>query len=813
VATASQNGSSRVLEGPWLRPRRVNEDPFPRPKERIVRSDSNPYGDGLGGFLGELLSGTSHFAGQESVTRPYEQAGWVHACIKAIASAVRSCPLVFYEEDPKTTPGAQPIADDHPLAKLFRRPNGFQTPATFFEAGVHHRKLDGEDFWFMFNAQKFPVAVERDAEGVDRYDYPDFIIPVRGKFVEEERDQMGLPVGWKYSIPKRNDGDEGGKVVASAGSVIHFADYDPDNPTRGLGDVLVVMREIALEFGAQRYLEAMLRHSGDPGGTITTENEMNHEEERRAAKEAEEAFGLHNVGRWRVVSGKGIKYQQNAFGPKDMQFQELLQHTKGKEASVLGVPLPVIGDLDEATYSNYGTAVRQFWENGNGVLSYMASVEDMVNNRFLPGLKDESARGYVARFDTSHVEALQEDNAEKLELAKDLAQANVGVSFEEGAALAGLRLKPEATEFGGVAWLPPNITTAEEAEKNAGKISEGQGQPPPSGDGDEEKPFPGSSDFEETDEDRAAPVEQREGDAANAPSQQEPPDHLFDARRTYYKAVESGLIAPSEKRVRRAASRYLKRYETAQIRRLEAFAEGRFEVGVYDYEKRNPVSPQDIVRNEELMEILLLSYAEWVEKLADDLSAPIGDVFIKASAGITDEIGGIVLQADDPFVLEFLRKQVIRLSEGVNSTLAKLVRKALVEVFEAQGFDMATMQQHVTKLLPELKGAVRKAFNNREARASAIARTETNRAANGARWEQMRREGVEEHQWVTSGDVFVRKPPKVKVIHSHVALDGQIRAVGDSFRDTETLKYPSDPEGNPEDVINCRCVTRPIVKD
>lgn len=820
MARASANGRSLAGEKEWLRPTRVNEDPYriraAIGEQRIVRSDTSPNGDPLGGFLGELLSGASHFGGSESLRRPYEEAGWVHACMKLRAAAVRSCPLVFYEEDPKTVPGAQPIPADHPLVKLFARPNGFQTPATFLEAGVHHRALDGEDFWFMFNAQKFPVEVTRDSDGVDRYDYPDFMIPVRGKFVEEDRNQMGIPVGWKYTIPRRAnktlDDRAGTQVSAPAGSVIHFADYDPDNPTRGIGDVLVIMRELGLEFGAQRYLEAMLRHSGDPGGTITTENEMSAAEERRASKEAEEAFSLQNVGRWRVVSGKGTKYEQNRFGPRDMQFQELLAFTKGKTASVLGVPLPVLGDLDEATYSNYGTAVRQFWENGNGVLSYMASVEDMVNNAFLKGLKDEKARSYVARFDISHVEALQEETAKKWELAKGIAMAQVGVSLEEAASLVGIRVEPDATAHGNVAWMSPATTTADEALKNAAEVSAGQARPPENESGDEEQGFPGSADFEETEEDRAAPVDQRVGDAANAPAQREPSDPQFDARRTYYRAFETGVVAPGESAVKKAASSYLERYFRSQIKRITAFAEGRMEVDVQGYETKNPITPQNIV-DQELMDILLLSFAEWVEKLAGEMQGPLGDVFLSASAGMADELGGVSLLADDPFFVEFLRNQTIRLAEGVNGTLAELVRNALIEVFEEAGLDIATMQQHVARLLPELKGSIAKAFRNREARASAIARTEANRAANGARYEQMRREGVESHQWVTSGDQFVRRPPNVKVVHSHVALDGVIRAVGDSFRDVEQLKFPSDPVGHPEDVINCRCVTRPIVKD
>ncbi len=122
---------------------------------------------------------------------------------------------------------------------------------------------------------------------------------------------------------------------------------------------------------------------------------------------------------------------------------------------------------------------------------------------------------------------------------------------------------------------------------------------------------------------------------------------------------------------------------------------------------------------------------------------------------------------------------------------------------------MATLQEHVRRLLPELQGALREVFSNRTARANTIARTEVNRAANGTRFETMQRENVEEHQWVTSGDTEVR----TRAPHSHRVLDGVIAKVGDSFREGFTLRFPLDPLGEAGDVINCRCVTRPIVKD
>ena len=764
--------------------------------------------EGGTGWVGQLLSGESRYAGSATLERPYEESGWVHVALKHIASAVRSCPLRFYVEDPKENPQAELIPANHRLNTLFGRPNEIGTFANFIEAGVLNRKLDGEDFWFMFTKTKHPVDVKVDEDGVPRFDYPDFIIPVRGAMVGVDKDRFGFPDKWHF--PTKSD-----PIKFDAGAVVQFKDYDPSNPLRGLGDVQVLMRDLVLEHGAQRYLEAMLRHSGDPGGYILVEEEMSPENERRAEAEAAQKFAPGNAGRWRVISGKSVKYEAAKFGPKDMEYQQLLSHVAQKVASVLGVPLPVMGILDEATFSNYGTAVEQFWRNGNGVLAYLASVEDCINREFLFRLKDERARKYVARFDTTHVEALVDDNAKKLELAKGLAEANIGLSFDEAAKLVGLT--GIETEYGDIAWMPTSTTTASEAVAHADTQEEDGRTPEPlSGDvagsddvTGEEDDFPGSNDHESgsngpTGSDGKAPagtiVQRAEGD----------PDPDAEERDSYFKAWEAGVLRPGEIRVAKAMSTYLSSYARAQMKAVDEFAKVG-EPGVGEAKGAGELlSPAQIVSDEDLLNILLLSHAEWVEKLGTKVKIPLEEVLKAAAEDIAKELGADAwMDGNDPWASDYLRGQRVRLAEGVNSTLAKQVKKALVEVFERQPFDMASLQDHVRRVLPELQKSLRKVFANRTARANAIARTEVNRAAAGTRYETMRREGVKQHQWVTSGDDQVRR----KAPHSHRVLDGKIVNIGDTFRDGFTLRHPLDPDGDAADVINCRCVARPVVKD
>ena len=77
---------------------------------------------------------------------------------------------------------------------------------------------------------------------------------------------------------------------------------------------------------------------------------------------------------------------------------------------------------------------------------------------------------------------------------------------------------------------------------------------------------------------------------------------------------------------------------------------------------------------------------------------------------------------------------------------------------------------------------------------------------NAGRIDAMKQNGVVKHQWLSAGDELVRSEP-----FNH-AIDGQTVAVGELF--TTMLRWPLDPDSSgsvPENLVNCRCLTLPIV--
>jgi HK97 family phage portal protein len=141
----------------------------------------------------------------------------------------------------------------------------------------------------------------------------------------------------------------------------------------------------------------------------------------------------------------------------------------------------------------------------------------------------------------------------------------------------------------------------------------------------------------------------------------------------------------------------------------------------------------------------------------------------------------------DPKAVAFLASKEMRIRR-VSDTIRQDVREALSEGI-AEG-----------ESVKQLAERVREVFDVARGRAMTIARTETAQAFNGGRYLGMKEAGIEYHQWLTSADDRVRD--------LHEALMGEAVPVGEAF--VQNLKYPGDPDGEAEQVINCRCVTIPI---
>lgn len=803
------------------------------------------------------LSLRPRYGGNENIENPFVESWVVYACLRALSQAVAGVDLKVWQSD---DPDSDEVSVGHPLVKLLSRPNPDMSWAQFAAAGMIHRKLSGEDFWFLMNKKGEPLGSDAEVIVDDpRIDVPTMIVPVIGSAVDAKKDANGHPTAWTYQTAN------GSSPEFSLSSVVHFADYDPSDPTRGLGDVEVAIRQISIAFQQERYQEAVSRVGG-PGAFLVFKHTLD-PDLRRAYQASidEELADKDTAGGFHILSGD-MDIIPNPVTPKDMQGLELLKWSRDVVASILGVPLPIIGVLENATYRNMEEAWRQFWL---GVVTYLSSVEDVINSQFMPRLKGGFDKLRVG-FDISGIEALKEDDSDRYKLAVEIAQAGIGMSFNRAAEMLGLDFTPEPSgdlvlvqagtrlvqakdveqgseperddaealtagvgvdaslggeavqdtalngaqitsllevlnsvaegrlsDDGAIAVILTSFPTISEEEASRMVAGVQVSEPEDASDEDVEPEGPPAGPTPPT----AAPsaAEEEEEELGTRAPVLKTPDELNTAklRRALNEEERKKYFELFEKRVLEKGDKRLEEKISAWF---SAYLDDQLRKLESFASKGKTYSVGKA--GDEIDRLLLVSETKWKRAL-DRLTRPaVKGIFADAIKDVAGEMGVPQIRLTDPRILRAVSDQVDFLSSSMTKTYAKRVKTQILRSL-AKAEPAARLADRIKQVLPDIKDELSGSFKNKDTWSRLIARTETNKAVSTARTEQYKDAGVKKHQWITSRDELVRE--------SHRALDGQIRRIGKQFK--RNLRQPLDPDAPAEEVVNCRCTTVPIIED
>lgn len=746
----------------------------------VRKSYAGSFGVGGPGIAGGFVFGP-RLAGEDEISLPYMQSWVVFACVRKWIEAVRSVPLQVFPDDSED---AEPLEQGHPLVDLIARPNRDMDWPGFIEATIAHRLLDGEDFVFLVDELGRPLLGGSQEPGRALIaetaqvllPMPRAMVPVQGSCVREgSRDQYGCVAAWSYLA---SGGGELGWWAPDA--VLRQHDYNPLDGNRGFGRSDVLRRKLNIAFQAERYQESMTR-TGGLGGFLMTEADLGEFEERRMQQELDARTEAPGAGtRLKILSGSKWSAQPNPVKPDEMRGQEAEAATAEAVCCVFDVPPPVIGIFKDATYNNVGEAFRQFWNN---VCGELRAWERGFNERLLARLQHKGLARCRVRFDFSGVEALKPNLGDIITKAADAAGAGVGVSFDEAMRRQGADVDTEDGAPSSVAWMNPTLVPAEgmpsadEARARrtaqdaaAARLAAAPPQAPQGKPGQPGAQEPGA-----------------EGGKA-LKRYRHPPLRSSSSRKYYAERFFAEVREEDEARMTAKVLAWQRAYQGAIFSVLD-------ELGEDGPQLRADGAAKTI--SGDLEAELAKLQAQFEDLLRSASSASLRSVYAKSLAWTAAEFSGSAIPMTNPEVVRALAAQEILLAEGCTSTVAKRVSERLLEVLmRPQATSVSELQLELRSVLPELRGAVRAAFGDKEARALCIARTETGHASATARVQQLKTEGCDRIQWLSSHDSQVRE--------THADYDGQVRKLGvEEF--APGLRWPRDTEGSAGEVINCRC--------
>ncbi|HWJ99432.1 MAG TPA: phage portal protein [Xanthobacteraceae bacterium] len=292
------------------------------------------------GAVFALFNDTRPYWSPENITdlarEGYAKNPVAYRCVRMIAEAVASLPLVLYD-------GFREL-DRHPLLDLVARPNPRETRADLFEAVAGHLLVAGNSYVEL-------VALA----GKPRELYA--LRPDRMKVVPGRE---GWPEAYEYSVAGRSVRFDMGEMLPP---VLHLKLFHPSDDHYGLSPLAAAHRALDVHNAASRWNKALLDNAARPSGALvySAAGNLSQDQFERLKGELELNFqGAANAGRPLLLEG-GLDWKSLSLSPKDMDFIEA-KHTAAREiALAFGVPPMLLGIPGDNTFSNYAEANRSFY--------------------------------------------------------------------------------------------------------------------------------------------------------------------------------------------------------------------------------------------------------------------------------------------------------------------------------------------------------------------------------------------------------------------------------------------------------------------
>jgi HK97 family phage portal protein len=262
----------------------------------------------------------------------------VHRCVRMIAEAAASLPLLLYE-------GSDEL-DSHPLLALLTRPNPRQAGTEFMEALYCQLLVSGNAY----------------VEGIAAGGPVRELHLLRPGTVFAMTDEEGWPAAYEHRSRNRRRRIEAGP---GAPGLLHLAQYNPASDFEGLPPLAAAHMALDIHNAASRWNKALLDNSARPSGALVYLQadgaNLTADQFDRLKRELEDGYsGSARAGRPMLLEG-GLDWKPMGYSPRDMDFAEARNGAARDIALAFGVPPMLLGIPGDNTYSNYQEANRVFW--------------------------------------------------------------------------------------------------------------------------------------------------------------------------------------------------------------------------------------------------------------------------------------------------------------------------------------------------------------------------------------------------------------------------------------------------------------------
>jgi HK97 family phage portal protein len=322
------------------------------------------------------------------------------------------------------------------IYNLFRKPNPALSRYDLWKETAAWWHLEGEAFWW-FGADY--------SGGLPNEIY----VLVPRKMRHEAELCGGFDFGFRH-IPRRWFYHYGTELIPIlSDEIIHFRDFNPYNPVRGVNPLLSLAIELEQDYFANKANSQLLKNNAIPQGVLKTDQTLRPEEADQLERRWESKYGAVKAGRKIAVLGKGTEFKPVTFSPDVIKLFELKRWNLYTILAKYGIPPRVANLSDKSTaLSGKDTAEQHsaFWKYT--LIPILRQFEQILESQFFMrlGIKERGV------FDLWDIPELQE--SEDQQSKRDIAEINAGLkTINDVLKERGKELKP----WGDVWYRPKNF--------------------------------------------------------------------------------------------------------------------------------------------------------------------------------------------------------------------------------------------------------------------------------------------------------------------------------------------------------------------
>lgn len=321
----------------------------------------------------------------------YGRSIMVYRCVSMIAAAAKGMKFDLYD---KTNPKKPREVLEHPLLKLWNKPNPMQSTADFIENMVAFYVLDGNSY------------VEANG-GALKSKIPLEIWNVRPDKMKVVPGPKGYPQAYRFTSGQSSK-EWPVDLVTMKSQILHWKTFHPLNDWYGMSPLEAAMYSLDQNLAGQQWNLALLQNAATPSGILQVQvtdanpgGTLTEEQYTDLKRDIDEKYtGVKNAGRPMLLEG-GINWQQMSIAPKDMDYAKGKVMTATDIAIAFGIPPELLG-LGEKTFNNYREARLSFYEET--VLPIMDSAMSALNRWLGPSFENENL---CLEYDKDDIEVLQ----------------------------------------------------------------------------------------------------------------------------------------------------------------------------------------------------------------------------------------------------------------------------------------------------------------------------------------------------------------------------------------------------------------------